>query len=143
MIPKTIILAKQEQKIPIYGKGRNIRDWIHVDDHCNGILSLLLDGKSGQSYNISGNNEVDNTAIVKRILDIMGKSEDLIEYVEDRPGHDFRYSMSSNKISKELRWKPKISFEEGIEKTVEWNLNHEEIWKDLSSKILDSTPWKN
>ena len=73
LIPKTIILAKQEQKIPIYGKGRNIRDWIHVDDHCNGILSLLLDGKSGQSYNISGNNEVDNTAIVKRILDIMGK----------------------------------------------------------------------
>ena len=143
LIPKTIILAKQEQKIPIYGKGQNIRDWIHVDDHCNGIISLLLDGKSGQSYNISGNNEVDNTTIVKKILDIMGKSEDLVEYVEDRPGHDFRYSMSSNKISKELSWKPKISFGEGIEKTVEWYLNHEEIWKDLSPKILDSTPWKN
>jgi dTDP-glucose 4,6-dehydratase len=143
LIPKTIILAKQNQKIPIYGKGQNIRDWIHVDDHCNGILSLISDGKSGQSYNISGNNEVDNTTIVKRILDIMGKSEDLIEYVEDRPGHDFRYSMSSNKISKELSWKPKISFEEGIEKTVEWYLNHEKIWKDLSPKILDSTPWKN
>jgi len=143
LIPKTIILANQEQKIPIYGKGQNIRDWIHVDDHCNGIISLLLDGKSGQSYNISGNNEVDNTTIVKKILDIMGKSEDLVEYVEDRPGHDFRYSMSSNKISKELSWKPKISFGEGIEKTVEWYLNHEEIWKDLSPKILDSTPWKN
>ena len=73
----------------------------------------------------------------------MGKSEDLIEHVEDRPGHDFRYSMSSSKISKELNWKPKISFKEGIEKTVEWYLNHEEIWKDLSPKILDSTPWKN
>ena len=73
----------------------------------------------------------------------MGKSEDLIEYVEDRPGHDFRYSMSSNKISKELSWKPKISFEEGIKKTVEWYLNHEEIWKELPPKILDSTPWKN
>ena len=143
LIPKTIILAKQEQKIPIYGEGRNIRDWIHVDDHCNGILSLLLDGKSGQSYNISGNNEVDNTTIVKRILNVMEKSEDLIEYVEDRPGHDFRYSMSSNKISKEYDWKPKISFGEGIEMTVEWYLNHEEIWKDLSPKILDSTPWKN
>ena len=143
LIPKTIILAKQEQKIPIYGKGRNIRDWIHVDDHCNGILSLLLDGKAGQSYNISGNNEVDNTTIVKRILDVMGKSEDLIEYVEDRPGHDFRYSMNSNKISKEYGWKPKMSFGEGIEMTVEWYLNHEEIWKDLSPKILDSTPWKN
>jgi dTDP-glucose 4,6-dehydratase len=104
---------------------------------------LLLDGKSGQSYNISGNNEVDNTTIVKRILDVMGKSEDLIEYVEDRPGHDFRYSMSSNKISKEYGWKPKMGFGEGIEMTVEWYLNHEEIWKDLSPKILDSTPWKN
>ena len=143
LIPKTIILAKQEQKIPIYGEGRNIRDWIHVDDHCNGILSLLLDGKSGQSYNISGNNEVDNTTIVKRILNVMEKSEDLIEYVEDRQGHDFRYSMSSNKIAKEIGWKSKISFEEGIESTVEWYLNHEEFWKDISPKILDSTPWKN
>ena len=143
LIPKTIILAKQGQNIPIYGNGKNIRDWIHVDDHCNGILSLLLDGKSGQSYNISANNEMDNVTIVKIILEIMGKSEDLIEYVEDRPGHDFRYSMSSNKISKEYGWKPKIGFEEGIEKTVEWYLNHQEIGKDLSPKILDSTPWKN
>ena len=143
LIPKIIILAKQGQNIPIYGNGKNIRDWIHVDDHCNGILSLLLDGKSGQSYNISANNEMDNVTIVKMILEIMGKSEDLIEYVEDRPGHDFRYSMSSNKISKEYGWKPKISFEEGIEKTIEWYLNHQEIWKDLSPKILDSTPWKS
>ena len=143
LIPKTIILAKQGQNIPIYGNGKNIRDWIHVDDHCNGILSLLLDGKSGQSYNISANNEMDNVTIVKMILEIMGKSEDLIEHVEDRPGHDFRYSMSSNKISKEYGWKPKISFEEGIEKTIEWYLNHQEIWKDLSPKILDSTPWKS
>ena len=143
LIPKTIILAKQGQNIPIYGNGKNIRDWIHVDDHCDGILSLLLDGKSGQSYNISANNEMDNVTIVKMILKIMGKSEDLIEYVEDRPGHDFRYSMSSNKISKEYGWKPKIGFEEGIEKTIEWYLNHQEIWKDLSPKILDSTPWKS
>jgi dTDP-glucose 4,6-dehydratase len=143
LIPKTIILAKQGQNIPIYGNGKNIRDWIHVDDHCDGFLSLLLDGKSGQSYNISANNEMDNVTIVKMILKIMGKSEDLIEYVEDRPGHDFRYSMSSNKISKEYGWKPKIGFEEGIEKTIEWYLNHQEIWKDLSPKILDSTPWKS
>ena len=142
LIPKTIILANRGQKIPIYGKGQNIRDWIHVDDHCNGIWHAL-NGESGQSYNISGNNEVDNITIVKKILGIMGKSEDLIDYVEDRPGHDFRYSMNSNKISKELNWKPKISFEEGIEKTVEWYLNHKEQWKDLSPKILDPTPWKN
>ena len=143
LIPKTIILAEQNKKIPIYGNGKNIRDWIHVDDHCDGILASLLDGKSGQSYNISANNEVNNVTIVKKILDIMGKSEDLVGYVEDRPGHDFRYSMSSDKISKELGWKSKIRFEEGIEKTVEWYLDHEEIWKDLSPKILDSTPWKN
>ena len=87
--------------------------------------------------------DVKNENIVKMILGIMGKSEDLIEYVEDRPGHDFRYSMDSSKISKELNWKQKISFKEGVEKTVEWYLNHEELWKDLPPKILDPTPWKN
>ena len=143
LIPKTIILAKLGEKIPIYGKGTNIRDWIYVDDHCNGVLLSLLDGKSGQSYNISGNNEMDNITIVKRILDIMGKSEDLIEFVEDRPGHDYRYSMNSSKISKEMGWKSKTSFDEGIQKTVDWYLNNEEIWKDLIPNALNPTPWKN
>jgi len=143
LIPKTIILAKLGKKIPIYGKGTNIRDWIYVDDHCNGVLLSLLDGKAGQSYNISGNNEMDNITIVKRILDIMGKSEDLIEFVEDRPGHDYRYSMNSNKISKEMGWKSKTNFDEGIQKTVDWYLNHEEIWKDLTPSALNPTPWKN
>ena len=143
LIPKTIILAKLGKKIPIYGKGINIRDWIYVDDHCNGVLLSLLDGKAGQSYNISGNNEMDNITIVKRILDIMGKSEDLIEFVEDRPGHDYRYSMNSNKISKEMGWKSKTSFDESIQKTVDWYLNHEEIWKDLVPSALNPTPWKN
>ena len=143
LIPKTIILAKLGEKIPIYGKGTNIRDWIYVDDHSNGVLLSLLDGKSGQSYNISGNNEMDNITIVKRILDIMGKSEDLIEFVEDRPGHDYRYSMNSSKISKEMGWKSKTSFDEGIQKTVDWYLNHEEIWKDLIPNALNPTPWKN
>ena len=143
LIPKTIILAKLGKKIPIYGKGTNIRDWIYVDDHCNGVLQSLLDGKAGQSYNISGNNEMDNITIVKRILDIMGKSEDLIEFVEDRPGHDYRYSMNSNKISKEMDWKSKTSFDESIQKTVDWYLNHEEIWKDLTPSVLNPTPWKN
>jgi len=143
LIPKIIALAKQEKKIPIYGKGTNIRDWIYVDDHCNGVLLSLLDGKAGQSYNISGNNEMDNITIVKRILDIMGKSEDLIEFVEDRPGHDYRYSMNSSKISKEMGWKSKTSFDEGIQKTVDWYLNNEEIWKDLIPNALNPTPWKN
>ena len=143
LIPKIIILAKQGKKIPIYGKGTNIRDWIYVDDHYNGVLLSLLDGKAGQSYNISGDNEMDNITIVKRILDIMGKSEDLIEFVEDRPGHDYRYSMNSNKISKEMGWKSKISFDEGIQKTIDWYLNHEEVWKDLTSSASNPTPWKN
>ncbi|SVB44819.1 uncharacterized protein METZ01_LOCUS197673, partial [marine metagenome] len=143
LIPKTIILAKLGKKIPIYGKGTNIRDWIYVDDHCNGILLSLLDGKAGQSYNISGNNEMDNITIVKKILDIMGKSEDLIEFVEDRPGHDYRYSMSSNKISREMGWKSKTSFEHGIHNTIDWYLNHEEAWKDLTPSALNPTPWKN
>jgi len=143
LIPKTILLASKDMKIPIYGKGTNIRDWIYVDDHCNGILLSLLDGKAGQSYNISGNNEMDNITIVKKILDIMGKSEDLIEFVEDRPGHDYRYSMNSNKISREMGWKSKTSFEHGIHNTIDWYLNHEEAWKDLTPSTLNPTPWKN
>ena len=95
LIPKTIILANNDMKIPIYGTGKNIRDWIFVDDHCNAVNMALLKGNSGESYNISANNEIDNITIVKKILAIMNKSEDLIEFVEDRPGHDFRYSMTS------------------------------------------------
>jgi len=143
LIPKTIILAKQNKKIPIYGKGTNIRDWIHVNDHCDGVLTGFLKGKPGESYNISGNNEIDNITIVKKILELMNKSEDLIEFVEDRPGHDFRYSMSSEKISKELGWKSKINFEKGIQDTIKWYLDHEGYWKDIPSNIFNPTPWKN
>tara|TARA_B110000014_G_scaffold214337_1_gene167521 strand:+ start:1782 stop:2768 length:987 start_codon:yes stop_codon:yes gene_type:complete len=143
LIPKVFILAKQNKKIPIYGSGTNIRDWIYVDDHCNGVLSTLLHGKSGESYNISGNNELSNLTIVKKILSLMNKSEDQIEFVEDRPGHDFRYSMSSNKIFKELEWKSKTNFEEGIKKTIDWYDENEDIWKNTSNDVLNSTPWKN
>ena len=143
LIPKTIILANQDKKIPLYGKGANIRDWIHVDDHCEGVLLSLLHGKSGQSYNISGNNEIDNITIVRKILEIMDKSEDLIEFVEDRPGHDLRYSMSSDKISTKLHWKSKTKFDDGIRNTIDWYLKNKEIWEDLSSNILNHTPWKN
>ena len=97
LIPKTIILANKDLKIPIYGEGKNIRDWIFVDDHCNAIDTVLFNGKSGESYNISADNEIDNITIVKKILEIMDKSEDLMQFVEDRPGHDFRYSMTSKK----------------------------------------------
>ena len=143
LIPKTIILANKDMKIPIYGKGTNIRDWVYVDDHCNAVLMTLLNGKAGESYNISANNEIDNLTVVRKILEIMSKSEDLIEFVEDRPGHDFRYSMDSKKISNELGWKTKSSFDEGLRKTVQWYLDHPEILNNVSSTVLDSTPWKN
>ena len=126
LIPKTIILAKQNKKIPIYGKGTNVRDWIYVDDHCDGVLTTFLKGKSGESYNISANNEINNFVIVKKILELINKSEDLIEFVEDRPGHDFRYSMDSTKISNELGWKTKSNFKDGLEKTIQWYLDNPE-----------------
>ncbi len=143
LIPKTIMLAKQNQKIPVYGNGTNIRDWIFVDDHCDAIFQVLSNGKSGQSYNISGNNEIDNLTVIRTILKILNKPETLIEFVEDRPGHDFRYSMNSSKILNELGWKPKLNFEEGIKKTVEWYLNNLEIMKNIPKNTLNSTPWKS
>jgi len=141
LVPKTIILAYHNKKIPIYGNGKNIRDWIYVDDHCDAVLSALHHGKSGESYNISANNEIDNLAIVRKILEMMNKPETLIEFVEDRPGHDLRYSLDSTKISDQLGWKIKLSFEEGLEKTVQWYLDNPELLNNVSS-VLDPTPWK-
>jgi dTDP-glucose 4,6-dehydratase len=143
LIPKIILLANENKKIPIYGKGTNIRDWIFVEDHCDAIFNILMNGKAGQSYNISANNEIDNITIVKKILSIMNKSNDLIEFVEDRPGHDFRYSMDSSKIRKELDWKTNINFEEGLEKTIDWYLSNKEWWKSIVKDSLKQTPWKN
>jgi len=143
LIPKTILLASKDMKIPIYGKGTNIRDWIYVDDHCNAVLMTLLNGKAGESYNISANNEIDNLTVVRKILEIMNKSEDLIDFVEDRPGHDFRYSMDSKKISDELGWRVKSNFDYGLRKTIQWYLDHPDILNNVSSTVLDSTPWKN
>ena len=126
-----------------YGNGSNIRDWIYVEDHCDAVSLALFNGKRGESYNISANNEVNNLTIVKKILSILDKSEDLLEFVEDRPGHDFRYSMNSNKISSELGWKTKLSFDKGLEKTIQWYLENPEIMNNVSPSTLDSTPWKS
>ena len=143
LIPKTLLLAKNNKKIPIYGTGKNLRDWLYVTDHCDAILSCLEHGKSGESYNISSGNEIDNLTIIKKILSIMDKSEDLMEFVEDRPGHDFRYSLDSSKISKEIGWKNKISFEEGIKETVKWYQKNQKSYKNISDSVLGNTPWKN
>tara|TARA_B110000116_G_scaffold271131_1_gene291003 strand:- start:5 stop:991 length:987 start_codon:yes stop_codon:yes gene_type:complete len=143
LIPKIIVLANKNLKIPIYGEGKNIRDWIFVDNHCDAVKSVLFNGKSGESYNISANNEIDNLTIVEKILNIMDKSKDLIEFVEDRPGHDFRYSMTSQKISSELDWKITTNFDEGLKKTIQWYLDNPEILNNISQTVLDPTPWKD
>ena len=143
LIPKTILLANQGKKIPIYGNGKNIRDWIFVDDHCDAVYKVLMKGKSSQSYNISANNQVDNITIVKKILSLMDKSTDMIDFVDDRPGHDFRYSMDSSKIRTELDWSQHTSFDQGLEITIKWYLSNLDQWKNLPKNILNPTPWKN
>ena len=143
LIPKTIIRANLNLKIPLYGSGKNIRDWIYVIDHCEALEKVLSNGKPGEIYNISAGNEYQNIEVVRRILQLMDKPEDLIEFVADRPGHDIRYSLDSSKIRKELGWKPSHSFDEALEETVDWYLNNEEWWKPLANeKILHLTPWK-
>jgi len=142
LIPKTIILALNDKKIPIYGTGKNIRDWIFVEDHCDAIIDVLIKGKSGESYNISAGNEIDNITIIKKILTIVGKPLENIEFVEDRPGHDFRYSMESTKIRNTLEWSQKKKFEEGLKKTIDWYLENKEWWMNLDQKMLGATPWK-
>jgi len=142
LIPKTIVLAYNDKKIPVYGNGSNIRDWIFVDDHCDAVHLALKNGKSGESYNISANNEINNLTVIKKILELMNKSEELIEFVEDRPGHDLRYSMDSSKSMKNLGWNVKSNFEDGLEKTIQWYLENPEILNNISN-ALEPTPWKN
>ena len=115
--------AKNNEKLPVYGTGTNIRDWLYVEDHCSAIDTVLHKGKKGEIYNIGGNNEKTNLYIVKTILKQLGKSEELISFVEDRKGHDYRYAINSSKIQNELGWKPSVTFEEGIKKTIEWYNN--------------------
>lgn len=123
LIPKVILFAKQNKKIPVYGNGKNIRDWIYVDDHCEALFKILFNGKKGESYNISASNELSNLVIIKKILRIMNKPTNLIKFVPDRLGHDFRYSLDSSKTRKRLRWIPKVNFDTGLENTIKWYLD--------------------
>ena len=142
LIPKVIFLAEKNKRIPIYGKGRNIRDWIFVTDHCEAILKVLLKGRKGESYNIGGANELDNLTIVKKILNIMGKSKKLIRFTQDRPGHDFRYSLDSSKIHREMRWKPSFNFEDGLEYTINWYLENKNWRRGISDSDMITVSWK-
>ena len=129
LIPKTIGLSNENKKIPVYGIGTSIRDWIHVEDHCKAIMLVLQQGISGESYNISSSNEVNNLILVTKILEILNKSKENIQFVNDRPGEDIRYSLDSTKIHEKLGWKPKINFDEGLEKTIQWYISNKDWWK--------------
>mgnify|MGYP001603788794 FL=1 len=136
LIPLMITNVLESKKIPIYGDGKNIRDWIYVEDNCEAIDFILHNGKIGEVYNIGANNEKENVWIAKKVLSLMGKNQDemenFIEYVKDRPKHDRRYSLNTRKIN-ELGWKPKNDFESALEKTVNWYVNNHDWWKKIKS----------
>ncbi len=129
LIPHMIKLALNDEKLPVYGQGLNIRDWLYVEDHCEAIDLVLHNGKAGERYNIGGHNEKRNIEIVKLILKHLGKPESLITYVEDRKGHDYRYAIDPTKIKNELGWEPKTKFEDGIVKTIDWYLENKDWLK--------------
>lgn len=136
LIPLMIINALNDKKLPVYGEGINVRDWLYVTDHCSAIDAVIRDGKEGEIYNIGGHNEKRNIDVVKTILKELGKDESLIEFVKDRKGHDLRYAIDASKIEKELGWKPKTSFDEGIKQTIKWYLENENWWKPLLKKAI-------
>jgi dTDP-glucose 4,6-dehydratase len=129
LIPLMIMNALEGKQLPIYGDGKNVRDWIYVADHCHGIKTVMEGGRDGEVYNIGGKSEKQNIEVVKTLLSILGKSEDLITFVKDRPGHDLRYAIDNSKICNELGWEPSHSFETALKETVEWYLANDE-WCD-------------
>ena len=139
LIPLTIMKALNNEKIPVYGTGENVRDWIHVHDHNVGVDLIVRNGKVGEVYNLGGYSERHNIDIVKTILKQMGKSEDLITFVEDRKGHDLRYAIDSSKVEKELGWKSTYTFEEGIKETIDWYLNNQDWINNIKSGAYKET----
>jgi dTDP-glucose 4,6-dehydratase len=131
LLPLLIANALENKPIPVYGDGKQVRDWIYVVDHCRGIDAVLQKGHPGEIYNISASGEARNIDVIKKVLDILGKPHSLITYVGDRPAHDRRYGLNSNKIQSELGWKPQFSFEEGLRSTVEWYIKNQEWWKKV------------
>ena len=131
LIPLIIANALEGKELPVYGEGKNVRDWLYVEDHCKAIDLILENGRLGEVYNIGGHNEKTNLEVVKTVLKILGKSEDLIRFVKDRPGHDMRYAIDPTKIRNELGWYPETTFEDGIEKTVKWYLENRQWWENI------------
>ena len=133
LIPFFLTRALKDEPLPLYGDGLNVRDWLYVEDHCEGILTVLEKGRDGESYNIGGGNERTNLEITKKILEILGKSESLIEFVKDRPGHDRRYALDYRKVKMELGWQPKKEFSQGLSETIEWYRKNRQWWRDILS----------
>jgi len=133
LLPLMISRAVDGKELPVYGDGLNVRDWLFVDDHCRAIDAVLAKGTTGEIYNIGGNNEWKNIDIVKLILKELGRPESLIRFVKDRPGHDRRYAIDASKISRDTGWKPAVRFEDGIRRTIDWYLRHEQWWRRILS----------
>ncbi|AFS83508.1 dTDP-glucose 4,6-dehydratase [Candidatus Nitrosopumilus sediminis] len=142
LIPKTIIRSIKDLKVPLYGDGKQIRSWIYVYDHISAIEQLISRGKSGQVYNITAYEEITNKTIVEKILGLLDKSSDLIEYVNDRPGHDKRYSINCSKIQNDIGWTSQYNFDDALEQTVNWYLDNKSWWEPLvDEKALHPQPW--
>ena len=133
LIPLMIANCLNDKPLPVYGKGENVRDWLYVEDHCRAIDMIIHDGRVGEVYNIGGHNERTNLQVVETIIDALGKSRDLIQYVTDRPGHDMRYAIDPTKIHDELGWEPTTKFDDGIKKTIDWYLNNKSWWEKIIS----------
>ena len=139
LIPKLIYNIINNKPLPIYGRGKNSREWIHVLDHCEALLKIFLKGKIGESYNVGTNRNIKNIDMVKKLLSIWGiaQNKSKVKYVKDRPGHDFRYALDSRKIRQKLKWKPKISLDEGLKNTFEWYVNNIKFFSSVSKKLYD------
>ncbi len=137
LMPLVITNALLGKPVPVYGDGKNIRDWLFVEDNCRGVWAALEKGKTGEVYNIGGENERENIVVVKAILAALGKPESLITYVKDRPGHDRRYALDSGKAHRELGWKPVVPFDEGLKQTVKWYVSNEPWWRAIRDESFD------
>ncbi|OQA30592.1 MAG: dTDP-glucose 4,6 dehydratase [archaeon ADurb.Bin336] len=142
LLPLFITNLIDSKKVPVYGKGQNIRDWIHVLDHCEAIDLILHKGKIGETYCVGGNAELTNMQITKMILDEFGFGEEMINYVEDRKGHDFRYAIEFSKIHSELNWSPKYNFKSGLKDTIKWYKENESWWRPLKEKVITNVTQK-
>jgi dTDP-glucose 4,6-dehydratase len=134
LIPLFITNLLEGKKVPVYGSGTNVRDWLHVDDHCRAIFQVLINGKAGEVYNIGGGGELTNLEITNLILEAMKAADSSIEYVDDRKGHDFRYSVDWSKIKNELGYEPQVKFEDGLNETIKWYRNNREWWEPLKRR---------